>query len=118
MTREPTDIEKTPFQPITTASFPSAKVIDSLSSISVLRKPSPETTKYTITRVNINGRNFINDMCSSNPYLYLVHIDIDMYKACHLYLTPTGKYFFELLQVLKVIHMLHTFANKSLFFLC
>ena len=54
---------KTPFQPVTSTLLPSDNLPAILSSISVPRKPSPETTNYIIPRDHINGIGSINDMC-------------------------------------------------------
>ena len=68
-----------------------SKVPASLSSISLPRTPSPETTYYIIPRVQINGRYFINAMCYSNPYPELAQKARDMDKACNFYFVVTGK---------------------------
>ena len=48
MRRAPIEKEKTPFQPVTTTIFPSAKLPAILSSIYVPSKPSPVTTDYIV----------------------------------------------------------------------
>ena len=93
VTIAPNNIEKIPFQPVTTTLFPSAALPAILSSVSVPRKTSQETTCYIIPRVHIEGRDFINATCSSNGYQYLSQITRDPDKSCHLYLMVTGKLF-------------------------
>ena len=60
MTRAPIEKGKTPFQPVTTTVLPSDKDPASLSSISVLRKPSPVTTDYIHPRLYIFGPEYRN----------------------------------------------------------
>ena len=51
--------------------FPSAKVLASLSSKYVPRKPSTVTTDYIISRVEIYGGDFDNSICDVHPYKIL-----------------------------------------------
>ena len=63
VTRAPINKLKTPFQPVTPTGLLSDKLPASLSSISVPSKTLPETTDYTIPRVDIFGPEFIHAMC-------------------------------------------------------
>ena len=72
VTISPIEKEKTPFKTVTTTVFPIDKLPASLSSISVLMKASPVKTDYIIPRVDIDGRDLSNDICSGYPYNILV----------------------------------------------
>ena len=94
VTREPIDKIKTPFQPVTTTFLPSSKVPANLSSIYEPSKPSPVTTYYIITRYDIFGQYFMNDMCCPYPYNILANKCLDMDKAFHTYFMCKVKLFF------------------------
>ena len=93
VTRSPIEKEKTVFQPVTTTVFPIAKVPASLSSIYVLRKPSPVTTDYITTSVEIDGRDFDNDMFRGYPYKILQIKCAEQYLSCLAYFMLTSNFF-------------------------
>ena len=86
------------FNIITTTFLPSSKVPANLSSIYEPSKPSPVTTYYIITRYDIFGQYFMNDMCCPYPYNILANKCDEQIFSCHTYFVGTGKQFcFELL---------------------
>ena len=95
MTRAPIDKGKTPFQYVDTTVLPRAKILASLSSVYVPRKPSPVTTEYIHPRLESFGSEYRNVIfCGRNPYKVLENKALDMDKAC-------CNYFWE-----HVIHLL------------
>ena len=73
--------------------FPSAKVLASLSSKYVPRKPSTVTTDYIISRVEIYGGDFDNSIYDVHPYKILATKFAEQDLSCQTYFMVTGKSF-------------------------
>ena len=94
MTRSPIEKGKSPFQPVTTTVFTSAKVPSSLSSISLSRKPSPVITDFINPRLDVFGPEYRNIMFGGGDlFRNLENRCFDMYKAFRTYFSVTVKIF-------------------------
>ena len=80
-----------PFQPISTTCLPSDKLPASLSSIYVSRKPSPITSGYIRTRLEVFGPEYRNLIFGGgNSYNILANKRVVLDKACYFFYMGIG----------------------------
>ena len=89
---------------------------ESLSSMYLHIKPTPQSGDYISTKVNIDNITDLNALCTTNGFKYLAKMARDIKYECHTFFMGTGnKFVMDCYNILLFITMSHTVSNLLFF---